>query len=293
MTDQPLVLGFPDYAEQSRRLAEALQAPWEPVGVHRFPDGESKVTLPPAVARHVILCRSLDRPNDKLIELILAAATARRLGARELTLVAPYLCYMRQDAEFHPGEAVSQRIIGGLLAEHFEGVITVDPHLHRTPRLAEAVPTRRALALSAATAIGEFLAGRVTRPFLLGPDGESAQWVRAVAEPGGLDYAVAQKQRLSDHDVQITLPAADMRGREVVLIDDVASTGRTLAAAAEQAYAAGAAAVHVLVTHALLVGDAWARLERAGVRGFWSTDSVAHASNVIELAPLLASSVRP
>ena len=78
------------------------------------------------------------------------------------------------------------------------------------------------------------------------------------------------------------------RGRAVVLLDDVASTGSTLVEAARGALARGAATVDVAVTHALLVGDALQQLRAGGVREVWSTDSVPHASNVVSVAPLLA-----
>ena len=98
---------------------------------HRFPDGESRIRLPERLAGRVVVFARLDAPNDKLVELMLLARTARELGATELSLVAPYLCYMRQDVAFVPGEAVSQRIVGRFLAGLFDEVITVDPHLHR------------------------------------------------------------------------------------------------------------------------------------------------------------------
>jgi ribose-phosphate pyrophosphokinase len=293
MNDKPLVLGFPEYAIPSRRLADALGAAWEPVEVHHFPDGESKVCVPEHLPKRVVFCRSLDRPNDKLIELLLASSRARERGAEQLTLVAPYLCYMRQDTAFRPGEAVSQRVIGRLLAEYFDELVTVDPHLHRTRTLEEAVPARRAVALCAAAPLRAFLLEHTRRPFLIGPDGESAQWVHAIATPAGLDYAVGEKRRLGDHEVHITLPDVELRGREVVLVDDVASTGRTLAGAAAEIRRRGAATVRVLVSHALLVGDAEAQLSAAGVADLWSTDSVPHASNVVPLAGLLARALEP
>lgn len=292
-TDDALVLGFPEYPEQARALAQALELDCAIADVHRFPDGESRVRLPAALPPRVVVCRSLDRPNDKLVELALTAATARSMGVKRLVLAAPYLCYMRQDKAFHAGEAVSQMIVGRQLADQFDEVITVDPHLHRTPHLRQAVPAARAVALTSAALIGAFIAERFQTPIVLGPDGESEQWARAVAQSCGCAYGVAQKHRRGDRDVEVALPQMNLAGRQVVLVDDIASTGRTLARAAEQVLAEGAADVQAVVVHALFVDDAIEHLRRAGVSALWSTDSIRHPSNAIALAPLLAQALRP
>jgi ribose-phosphate pyrophosphokinase len=286
-----LVLSFPDYQSQARRLAEALECSYTDIDVHVFPDGERKVRVPECCAEHTVICRSLNDPDHKLIELLLAADAAREQGAQRLTLVAPYLAYMRQDIAFHPGEAVSQRIIGHELAQNFDDVITVDAHLHRITELAQAVPATHAVNLSAAEAIGEFLAGTLPKALLLGPDEESAQWVEAVAKEAGCDYAIARKLRNGDNDVEITLPQKNFRDRQIVLVDDMASTGRTLATAAGLLRDAGAKAVHCVVTHALFVNDAEQQLHAAGIEKIWSTDSVTHSSNRIALDTLLAEAV--
>ncbi len=283
-----LVLAFPDYRESAQRLADAAGLPFAEIGVHRFPDGESRVTLPQRLPAQVIICRSLDRPNEKLVELALAAETARTLGAAQATLVAPYLGYMRQDMAFHPGEAVSQRIVGALLARWFDAVVTVDPHLHRVHELGQAVPARYSAALSAAAPMADFLASNLDRPLLLGPDEESKQWVARVAQRRGFDFLVARKQRLGDREVMEFLPEAEYSGRNLVLLDDVASTGRTLEAAAHALSVHRPASVSALVTHALFVDDAQARLENAGVTRLWSTDSIPHPTNTIPLARLIA-----
>lgn len=291
MSPAMIILCFDDYEEQSRKLARSLGVSCRMIQSHRFPDGESKLTLPGSITEHVIICRSLDHPNEKLLELLLAAKTARQLGAKELTLVAPYLCYMRQDKAFHLGEAVSQPIVGNFIADLFDNVITVDPHLHRIRRLAQAVPASRAVTLSATGLMAEFLQEHIKDPVLLGPDSEAEQWVSAAAAPGKLDYGVCEKVRTGDKDVEISLPEINLSGRSVVIVDDVASSGQTLAVAAQQCISQKAEHVDVLVTHALFAGDAKERLIQAGVRNIWSTDSVSHESNTIPLYELLKGAV--
>lgn len=286
-----MILSFEDYDLQSRKLAEVLNMPRHLIHRHCFPDGENKITLPPSLPNHVVICRSLNQPNEKLLELLLAARTARGLGAQVLTLVAPYLCYMRQDKAFHPGEAVSQTIIGSFLADLFDNVITVDPHLHRIQYLEQAVPAKHAVSLSATNLMADFLRDKLINPFLLGPDSEAEQWVSAVAKPCHWDHAVCNKVRNGDQDVEITLPELDFNGRNVVLVDDVSSSGETLAVATELCLSKNAADVDVLVTHALFSNDSEQRLVGAGVRNIWSTDSVHHKSNIISLQKLLGEAV--
>jgi len=286
------VLGFPDYRLQAGKLAETLQLDYRQIEVHHFPDGESKLTLPENLPRQVVLCQPLDWPNRKLIELMLAAGAARELGVERLILAAPYLCYMRQDKAFRPGEAVSQQIVGAFLAQRFDAVVTVDAHLHRVQRLAQAIPLPLALNLSAAEAMGRFLRGEYEHPLLIGPDAESQQWVASIAARDRLDYRIARKRRRGDRDVEVSLADGDYRGRDVVLVDDVASTGNTLEQAALQLRRREVRSISVLVTHALFVDDACERLARAGVANIWSCDSIPHATNRVSLAAVLATGLR-
>ena len=291
-SDSVRLLYFDDERTFARRLAVGARIDASPMRRHRFPDGELKLTLPPRLPRAVVILRSLHEPNEKLIELWLAARTARTLGAVTVTLVAPYLAYMRQDRAFAPGEAVSQQHIGALLANAFDTVITVDPHLHRVPSLSEVLPDTTAVTLSAAPAIGRFLRRRAAGALLVGPDEEAEQWVRSASAAAGLEWAVGRKVRRGDRRVTFTLPDVKVRDRQVVLVDDMISTGRTLVQAARALTAAGAARVDVAATHALFSEDASRGLRAAGVRSIWTTDSVRHATNAIRLAGLLAAALR-
>jgi ribose-phosphate pyrophosphokinase len=289
---EPLLLCFPEYIRQGSALAAAAGLRCAQVDVHHFPDEESRVILPPVLPERIFLLRSLDRPHGKLIELMLAAATARELGARHVTLVAPYLCYMRQDIAFRAGEGVSQRIVGRFLASFCDALISVDPHLHRTASLRQAVPVEPALSLSAAEILGRFVAQRVPGAFLLGPDEESARWVEGAARAGQLPHAIACKRRLGDRSVRIELPPTDFRGHQVVIVDDMASTGHTIAAVARALRGRGASAVYAAVTHALFARGAEREMRAAGVAEIWSTDSIPHTTNRVGLAELLATAVQ-
>ena len=290
------LLGFPESCIQARAVAERLGVGYGDVAIHRFPDEEDRLTLPECRASHVILLRSLDRPNDKLVDLLLTCRTLRASGARRLTLVAPYLCYMRQDTAFHTGEVVSQKIIGQWLAELFDDVVTVDPHLHRISRLEQAIPARGCVVtLTAAAPFSGYLAAQSATDdlVLLGPDYESEQWVSAIARASGLAYVIGRKTRRGDRSVGIELPEqVSFSGRTVVMLDDMASTGQTLAVAAAKARDRGAVDVRVLVTHALFATGSIERLKAAGVSHIGSSDSIPHSSNVVSLAALVAEGVR-
>jgi ribose-phosphate pyrophosphokinase len=292
MNSNTLIIGFPEYTGQTERLAQVADLPFTILDIHHFPDGESKITLPGILPEQVVLVRSLDDPNSKLIELILAAAGAHALGAKQVSLVAPYLCYMRQDKAFHAGEVVSQPVIGACLATHFDALLTVDAHLHRVHALSDAVPVNPAINLTATDPMAHFLQKQVEAPYLIGPDGESEQWVAAIASHYGFDYAVAEKERLGDRQVKIRMPDCGYGGRNLVLVDDVASTGRTLLEAVKLLQIHEPASISVLVTHALFVDNALQELQQAGVANIWSCDAVPHATNAVPLAGLLGKELK-
>ena len=285
------IFAFPECSEPAARLAGALGIAQLELALRRFPDGESlvRVARPPRTA---LLYRSLDRPNEKIVELLLAASALRDAGAERLVLIVPYLAYMRQDAAFHEGEAVSQRVIGRLLAAACDALITIDPHLHRIASLAEVMPGIEAVSISAAPALSAAL-DMAGNPLLVGPDDESRQWVEAVAGPAGLEFLLGEKRRNGDRDVELDIPhAGRAAGRDVVLVDDLISSGATLKAAVRLLRGAGARSIGVLATHCLASEPDIAQLRAEGISTIRATDTTAGSVAVIPTAGVLAQEIR-
>lgn len=281
---------FEDEAAPAGRLAAALGVAFGQVALHRFPDGEALPTVP-ATTSSVLVYRSLDRPDPKLMPLLLACDAWRRAGARRLVLVAPYLSYLRQDAVFGPGQSLSRDVLGDLLGPRFDRIVTVDPHLHRTADLSARWNTPVTV-LSAAPVLAAALPGLAT-PLVVGPDEEAGAWAAALADALGAPHVTFRKERRGDRDVELTLPAGlAIRGRSAVLTDDVCSTGVTLERATQRLREAGTVSVDVAVTHALFDDEAQARLKGAGARRIVSSDSCRHPTNAAPLAGLLAAALR-
>jgi ribose-phosphate pyrophosphokinase len=285
---------LPSGVVDARRLAGRLDLALQEIAVHRFPDGEIRVTVGHA-ASTTIIHASLDQPNDKLIAILFAAEALRRAGAKRLVLVAPYLCYMRQDAAFGEGEAISQKAVGRLIAGIVDRVITVDAHLHRVTDIKAVFPGIEAENLSAMPAIAAALrlTGIDPATIVAGPDAESRPWVSDLAGRLGLAHIVARKIRRGDRTVEISFAeAASIAGRPVLLVDDIVSSGGTLMTCARALKAAGAAAVDAVITHALFPPDMATAFASAGIRSIRSTSSVPHPTNAIPLDEILATALR-
>jgi ribose-phosphate pyrophosphokinase len=284
-----LVYALPGNAAFARALCR--HAGWQrgQLELHRFPDGESLLRLATPPHGVVALACSLQRPDAKLFALLAAAATARELGATQVGLVAPYLAYMRQDARFRAGEAVSARVIGDLLGRAFDWVVTVDPHLHRIHDLAEVFACRTTV-VHAAPALAAWIRTNVRSPLLVGPDEESAQWVQAVADRLGAPCVVARKQRRGDRDVSVRLPSlARWRGHTPVLLDDIAASGHTLIDTArgvcEQLPQPAPVAV---VVHGLLGRRSLEALHGAGIARLVTTNTVPGELAAVDVSALVA-----
>lgn len=285
------VHGFSDSEALTKRIARLIRAPWAEVQEHSFPDGESlvRVATPPGVC--AILVRSFPNPDSKLIETVLAIDALRRAGSRRVVLVAPYLPYMRQDKVFRAGEPISQRVIAELLGHNLSRLITINPHLHRTHSLGD-VFRCAATSLSAAPAIAGWVTRNARPDYVIGPDEESGVLVKAVAQMAKAKWAAGKKHRSGDRTVHIEFPRLTIAKPSVLLVDDIASSGATLAVAARTLSASGARIIGAAVVHPIFERGAISRMRQAGIRTVVSCDTIVHPTNAIEIAPLIARALK-
>ena len=274
---------------------EACELEWR-----QFPDGETWLNVPSECQdRDVVIQCTLNDPDTKLLRLFFLVENLREMGARRIGLVAPYLAYMRQDDRFSPGEAVTSRYVARMLSTCFDWLVTVDPHLHRFHSL-DALYQLESVALSACHAIAPWMMKKVAKPVLIGPDEESEQWVKAVAELSGAPYLVLAKERYGDRDVNVGLAdsaeqaarLAEYRDHTPVLIDDIVSTGSTILQAARLLQENDCKPAVCIVIHPLFAGRAMAALQEGYVDTVISCNTIRHESNQIDLTESIVSAVR-
>ncbi|WP_140796009.1 ribose-phosphate diphosphokinase [Myxococcus xanthus] len=283
-----------------RALGQALGVAPADCHFERFPDGEMHVEVPERVrGRTVILVQSTTPPaGEHLLELLLMADACWRMRAARLEAVVPYLGYARQDRRARPGEALGGRLVADLLSQgRFARVLVVDLH---SPALEGCfgAPLEH---LTSLPLLADALREHVTdTSVVVAPDLGAVKRAEALARLLNRPWAVIHKVRLSGDEVHASGLMGEVRGRRPILVDDMVSTGGTLAAAAGTLRDAGCTEdFTVATTHALLVGPAVERLRNLPLTRLVSTDSVEPVlglpfqHQVVTLAPLVARALRP
>lgn len=260
---------------------------------HTFPDGESYIKInTPVLDRKVIFFTNLAQPNEKILPLIFAANTAKKLGAKDIGLIAPYLPYMRQDKAFQPGEGITSQYFAKLISQNFNWLMTVDPHLHRYHSLNEiySIPT---YVWHATEIISKWIKENIKKPLIIGPDQESEQWASEIANMAHAEYVVLNKTRRNDRSVEIALPSLHQyKNHQAVLIDDIISTARTMIETIKKLKHQNMAPPVCIGVHAIFAGNAYQDLQAAGAEKIITCNSIPHFSNALDLSPLLADSLK-
>jgi len=288
-----LIFSFPGSERLAKKIASKLGLKLGEAEIRHFPDGETYIRIDSDIKdKELVLITSLDHPDTKAMGIMFFANLAKELGAKTITLVSPYLGYMRQDKKFKEGEVITSRIFAKFLSEQVNSLITVDPHLHRYKSLSEiySIPTT---VLHATTTIADWAKTNIAKPLFIGPDEESEQWVKKVAELSDAPYIVLKKIRHGDKNVEVSLPNVDKyRKHTPVLVDDIISTARTMIETVEHLNKAGMKAPICIGVHAIFAGDAYQNLQNSGVGRVVTCNCIEHETNAIDLSEIIAKELK-
>jgi ribose-phosphate pyrophosphokinase len=277
-------------------VAQALKASYLNTEVKHFPDGETYLRFLGEVAQEeVIVIQSLAlKPNDYLIELFLMLDALKDLKVKRVITVLPYFAYARQDERFKPGEAISLKTISKLIeAAGSDYIFTIDSHRHRVVDQDDLTT----VPLNDLTAMGE-LARYMNNKYnldnlaVIGPDAEAAAWAKTAARALSVDYDALEKKRYDAETVDIKPRKLDLKGRDVLIVDDIISTGNTIIKAIDVLKKNSAKNIYVACTHPLLVLDALVRIYEAGALDVVGTDTVPSAISYVSVAPVIAEAIR-
>jgi len=274
-------------------IAKKAKARHSGLHVDKFPDDELRVRFESGLRnKSIVLVQSFYKNvSDCIIEAILAAKTAKELGAKKVILAAPYFPYMRQDKRFHKGEAVSQPIVTGLIDKYFDTVYLMDPHLHRKNKL-EHLFKIRSKKVTANSLIAAYIKKHIKNPVIIGPDEESYKWARSVANMLGVESRILRKKRYSSYHVEVKLnKKINLKGKNAVIVDDIISTGNTIMETAKILRRLGAKDIRCICVHGIFANDALNKLKKAGIKVV-STNTIPNKAAKIDVSGMIADSLK-
>ena len=278
----------------AKTIAKKLKCKFSPLTIGAFPDGDLFLRFnTPLKGKKVVIVQSFQpHPDMSLFDIIFAAETAKDLGAKKVILVAPYLAYMRQDKRFNAGECISSRIMAKMLNNSIDKILTIDPHIHRYKSLKD-IFTIPAKYLTANPLIAEYIKKHFKNEIIIGPDWESYQWAEQIAKKVNVQATVLKKERLSSRHVEVRMvKPINIKGKNVVIVDDIISTGNTMIKAAKAAKKLGAKSVSAIGVHGLFVENGYEKMKKAGFNKIVTTDCIKHKTNGIKVSPLLVEELK-
>ncbi len=286
MSDLTVIAG-PSSPELAARVSAHLDATLVQAELRVFSDGESKIRLAGPVGERCVIVQSTHPPTDShLLQLMMMARKCADSGAKVCTVI-PYLAYARQDKAFLEGEVVSIALVSKLLeASGASSVVTVD--IHSQGALAHFARIKN---ISSIPRLAQHAAGiNLTKPVAVSPDTGGASRAEEFARTLNM-YSIALKKTRDRTTGEVTVDpniGTDMSGRDAILIDDMISSGGSIVKAAEVLKKAGAGKIYAMCAHALLVGDAAAKIQAAGVEQIIATNSIPGKYARVDLSKALA-----
>ncbi|EHL30718.1 ribose-phosphate pyrophosphokinase [Legionella drancourtii] len=292
MKQQPILFSLFGSNHFANAIHQVLGYDIGEITLHQFPDEETVIRIDSLVKdKEVLFIAHLENPNSKILPLLFAAETAKGLGSKKIGLIAPYLPYMRQDKQFHSGESITSKYFARLISDYFDGLITIDPHLHRWHSLSDiySIPAK---ALHATESISNWIKMNVPNPILIGPDAESSQWVSEIALKIDAPFLILEKVRKGDNLVETSMPNIELyRDLTPILVDDIISTAATMIETVTHLKSLKMKAPICIGVHALFSGNAYEELLNAGAEKIITCNTIKHPSNGIDMKDIIIKSI--
>ena len=282
------IIGGPSSQTLACRVAALLQCTPTVTDYVRFPDNEQYLKILDDVdAKDVVIIQNTTTDSDLIALLQLLDACE---SAKKISVVIPYMGYARQDKLFNKGEAISARAMAKTIAsESLDAVFTIN--IHEKSVLDHF--TCPAADLDASSLIGKYISDlKLHKPLLIAPDAGVKSMVEKMAAGLSLDHDVFEKTRFSGDSIAIKEKPMDIKGRDVIIVDDMIATGGTMAESVKILYQNSAKDIYTACVHPVLTRNAVLRLFNAGVKDIISTDTIEKIQSRISVAPLIADALK-
>jgi ribose-phosphate pyrophosphokinase len=272
----------------AQKIAQCLKTRLGKIELSRFPNDEARVYIKEKnPGEKAVLVQSLSHPTDRhLVELILIGDALVRLGVKKIILVIPWLGYSKQDKVFRSGEPLSSQVVAKILQLlPLEKVITYDLH---NPQIAKFFSCR-VINMSGRRLFNNFFKTRVdNQTMVVAPDkGSEDSSKRFARDLGNLSVAIIDKDRnLATGKLTLGGISRSVKGRKVLIKDDMISTGGTILAAAGLLKQEGVKKIEVCATHHLFVPGSQAKIDRSPINCLWITDTVKQPKKYAKLKVL-------
>ncbi|MDE1766075.1 MAG: ribose-phosphate diphosphokinase [Thaumarchaeota archaeon] len=285
------VIGGLSSEQLARKIASRLKARYVGYELRIFPDGEGKITLKAKPTGKIIVVHSIYPPVDSNLVQVLALVSQARKYSSQVYAVIPYMGYARQDREFLPREVVTMSLVAKMFkAAGATRIIVVDIHSMMALRHF-CIPAKNA------TAIGElvkyFRKLHLKDPLVVSPDMGGIERAKSFANLMGTGYIALEKHR-DRKTGEVVISSSDnqeVRNRDLILVDDMISTGGSIVKATEHLKRQKCGRVFACCIHALLIGDAEKRIRRAGVTRIISTNTIPGKTGVVDVSPVIARAI--
>ena len=282
-----IIIGGSASTKLAKEIAYELGCDYIKAGTTRFPDGECYTRLDTESLNDDVAIVQNTYPDGNLIELLLIEDAAKRLGAKSITVVIPYFGYARQDRVFKNGEPESAKVMCEIIGLKADRVITVDLHKEDTLGYFKC----KTKDIKAAEAIADYFMDKGI-DIVMSPDIGAAGRAKDVGTRMGVSYDHLNKTRISGTEVQIKPANSNCEGKNILIVDDMISTGGTIMAATEQLKAAGAKSVVVACTHGVFINNALPRLKESALDCVYCCDTLESEVSTISVAKIVANALR-